>query len=162
MYSKKQALYSIYTYLNYRSMRTLLHKLHVNLIHSDDFYMTPMWFPHVRLLHLFELRVVTKFEVCEPRSFFKSCFCSYEEGLKNSGLDRIWTWTSAMPVQCSSGWAIRPTGSWLLCGLIRSLLMMVIDLYNFMMLIHQSYVLELRVETKFEVRCDRRSSSNAT
>lgn len=116
--------------LNYRSIRTLLHKLQVNLIRCDDFYMTPMWFPHVQLCHVFELRVVTKFEVCEPRSFFKSSFCSFEEGLKNSSLNRIWTWTSTMPLQCSSGWALRPTGSWLSCGLIRSLLMMGIDLYK--------------------------------
>jgi len=36
--------------------------------------------------------------------------------LKNSGLDETWTLTSVMLVQCSTSWAIRPNGSWSLCG----------------------------------------------
>ena len=42
-----------------------------------------------------------------------SCYqrATLRENLKNSGLNRIWTQTSVMQVQCSSNWAFRPTGS---------------------------------------------------
>ena len=37
--------------------------------------------------------------------------------------------TSAVPVHCSNRTAIRPNGSWSLCGLIKSLQMMDLELY---------------------------------
>ena len=46
--------------------------------------------------------------------------------LKNSSLSQIQTMTSAIPVQCSTSWAISPAGSRLLCGSMTSPLMMVI------------------------------------
>ena len=49
--------------------------------------------------------------------------------LKNSSLNKIQTMTSAMPVQCFTSWAIRPTGSRSLCGSIKSPWMM--GIYRF-------------------------------
>ena len=40
--------------------------------------------------------------------------------LKNSSLNEIQTMTSAIPVQCSTSWAISPTWTWSLCGSIGS------------------------------------------
>ena len=35
---------------------------------------------------------------------------------QENGVNGTWTLISAMPVQCSTSWTIRPIGSWLLCG----------------------------------------------
>ena len=47
---------------------------------------------------------------------FQRYLCGNGDDLKNSGLNRIRTLTSAMPVQRSTIWAIRPTWSWSLRG----------------------------------------------
>ena len=85
--------------------------------------MTSMWFPHVPLLYVssyiklvylnYRLKQILKCVILAV--FLKATFVVYEDlGLKNSGLNVIWTWTS--------GWTIRPTGSWLLCMWVVALL----------------------------------------
>ena len=62
-------------------------------------------------------------DMTDHRSYTHNLSSSEIKAWKHSSLSRarFESMTSAIPVQCSSNWAIKPTGSWLLCELIRNI-----------------------------------------
>ena len=73
--------------------------------------------------------------------------------LKILRLNRIRTLTTALPVQCYTSWAIRPTKSQSSCGSIigphnNNNDIEYTSMYTDVMLIHENHLFELRIETK--------------
>lgn len=68
--------------------------------------------------HVSELQIETNCSVDDAPIIFSHLhyLCISWKALKNSDMNRTWTLTSAMLVQCFSSSAIKSTASWSLCG----------------------------------------------
>ena len=80
---------------------------------------------HIQSRHASEYMKVHIFELqrMKWRYVWSSQLYTQLKQLRNWSLKKIQAWTgfepmtSAIPVQCSTNWAIEPTGSWSFCGI---------------------------------------------
>ena len=81
----------------------------IRLNHWKQFAWSFIFMTFIPEIHVSELRIEQN--VYDPRSLYR-----YLVVVTRKARTGIRTLTSAIPVQCSTSWAMRPTRSWLSCG----------------------------------------------
>ena len=95
-----------------------------SVVQSDCyFYFVRMQAKNIRQMNISKIRTLWYEDMTDHRSYTHNLSSCEIKAWKHPGSSRAGfeSMTSAIPVQCSTNWAMKPSGSWPLCELIRNI-----------------------------------------